>query len=107
MTEINLSFPEDISLEIIKLARELETDSELLAEAELAEDKHAVDLLNSEGEPPFKKYTVAQSEKEALVATNNKYHELKYKREAKIEMINALKARLRVLEHEFNNPNVG
>lgn len=39
---MNLSSPEDLSLEIIKLASELEKESEELAEAELEEDKEAV-----------------------------------------------------------------
>ena len=105
--EINLEDPNQISEEIIRLARELEAESETLALAEMLEDKVAVELLNSEGEPPFKKLTVAQAEKEALVNTNNKYHELKYKREAKIELLNAYKKRLEVLSWTFKNPNVG
>lgn len=47
------------------------------------------------------KMSVAESEKRALVNTNNKYHELKYKRDAKIELINAYKARLKVLSWEY------
>lgn len=105
MNEINLNDPNGISEEIIRLARELETESELLAKAELAEDKEAVFMMNNKFEQTEKRMSVAESEKRALVNTFNKYHELKYKREAKIELLNAYKKRIEVLSWEFKGSN--
>lgn len=93
---VNLNSPEDLTQEIIRLAHELETDSEKLAQAELMEDKEAVALLTGE-----EKISVAQAEKQALVRCENKYHELKYKRDAKVELINAYKKRVEVLSWEM------
>ena len=110
-TQEQLSNPSWISEQIIHLAAELEHESELLALAELEEDKEAVSLIDRSYNQASiddvavmggKKLSVAESEKRALVNTNNKYHELKYKREAKVEMINALKKRLDVLSWEYN-----
>ena len=100
MIEINLEDYDQISKEVVRLAHELESESETLALAELLEDKVAVEFLKGEV-----KTTVALAEKEALVSTENRYHELKYKREAKIELLNAYKKRIEVLSWGFKTAN--
>lgn|SRR3990167_3462592 len=101
-TPEQLSNPSWVTEQIIHLAAELEHDSELLAIAELEEDKEALDFIDKSSEAGIK-VSIAESEKRALVGTDNKYHEMKYKREAKVEMINALKTRMKHLEWEFNS----
>ena len=69
-----------------------------LASSQLRYSKEIVKILQSE-----KKVSVAQAEREADVITECEHDSIRYKKDAVLEMINSIKARLRVLTGEYNN----
>lgn len=93
----NQDDPGWLSEACVLLAGSLYRHNALMAEAELKEKQETIRHMDS-GIP--KKLSVAESEKRAVVATNNEYGKLKTQGEAIKEVINSIKIRIKVLEIE-------
>lgn len=91
--------PEELSKITVQLATLLYGHNEEMAQADLNEKRIMVGYLDSKTDEG-KKYSVAESEVRAQVETENRYKLLKVEGEAIIEVINAIKARLNVLNLE-------
>lgn len=96
----NLDNPEWLSESVVKLASQLYYHNGLMAEAELEEKKAFVKVTDpANGKPP----SVERAKAISVSDTQNKYGKLKSQGEALVEVINAVKSRLRVLGWEKEN----
>lgn len=98
----HLDDPEWLSKAAIELTTILYTQSAEMANAEFEESAAAVGYMSAESDGG-KKMSVAESEKRAVVDTNNGYSKAKLSREAVVETINAIKKRIDVLSWEHKN----
>lgn len=101
----NLDNPEWLSQTVVQLGSLLFNHNTDMANAELQEKRVAIQLIDQTLQSGNKRMSVAEAEKRAVVTTNNRYGVLKAQGEAITETINAIKARLRILEWERNRSN--
>lgn len=94
--------PEYLSNMLIELAASLFHHNTQTADYELSELQEATNLLTTT-DPEAKKVSVAEAEKRAVVATNNNYGRSKKQGEALIELLNAIKVRIKTLMNERDN----
>lgn len=95
----NLDNPDWLSRSLSVLSSALFYHNTEMAHAEVDEKKLAVKYMNTKKDGR-KLMTVSESEKRAVVETNNRYGVLKAQGEAIKESINAIKKRIEVLSWE-------
>jgi len=95
--------PNGLSKILLEVIAEYQFVGNVLSTNQLAHSEAKLSALTSESE---KKISVAQAEIMADVKTKHTHDKTRYHRDALLELINGIKARLRVLETESNlNPN--
>lgn len=97
--KLQMNNPDGLSKIAIELSAILFYSNELQARAELEEKEKMVEMFDTLGEDG-KKMSSAEAEKRAVVLTCNSYGKIKVQNEAVIEVIQSIKARLKVLENE-------
>ena len=90
--------PEELSKLLIVLSAQLFWAGSKLAKSQLRYSETIVKRLTVK-----EKTSVAQAEREADVITGCEHDELRYEKDAILEMMNSLKARLKVLAGEYKN----
>ena len=93
--------PNELSKVLIGLSAQLFWIGSELADSQLLYSRKIVKILNGE-----KKISVAQAEREADVLTECEHDHIRYEKDAILEMMNSIKARLRVFPDEKNNSNI-
>ncbi len=86
----------------ISLSRLLYYHNNEVAQAELAETKTAIALID-QAKDKDGKLSVAEAEKRAVVSTGNMYGTLKLRTDAIVETINSIKKKIEVLSWERKN----
>lgn len=93
--------PNELSDLVVKLSAILYTHNTTMATAEYNEKKSIISLLH-EARMGTDKLSVTQAEKQGVVDTENRYGILKAQGEAIVEIIQAIKVRIKVLQFEHD-----